>query len=109
MLGKKSLVAAFIVLGGIAMWAVRVPEAEGKPGAPANSAEASARAVAISAYGRLPLSFIENQGQVDSPAKFYTLGQKIQVGFSPREITLAFPAAIACAGGQEVLHHQTEP
>ena len=93
MLGKKSLVAAFIVLGGIAMWAVRVPEAEGKPGAPANSAEASAKAGAISAYGRLPLSFIENQGQVDSPAKFYTTGPGFQVCFTPQEITLYAGAA----------------
>ena len=99
MLGKKNLVAAFILLGGLVMWGVQVPEAKVQPGAPSNSATSGA----ITAYGRLPLSFIENQGQVDSPAKFYTLGQRIQVGFSPREITLAFPSPIAGAGSQEVL------
>jgi hypothetical protein len=97
MLAKKSLAAAFILLGSIVMWGVQVPEAKVPPGAPADSATPEV----ISNFGRLPLAFIENQGQVDSPAQFYTVGQRIQVGFSPREITLAFPSPVAGAGNQE--------
>jgi len=49
-------------------------------------------------YGRLPLHFIENQGQIDSQVKFYAQGQGYALFFTPAGIMLAGRLAEAADG-----------
>jgi hypothetical protein len=55
------------------------------------------------AFNKLPLYFVENQGQVDAPARFYSVTPGIRTVFSPREITLSFPSGRAGTGSQRFL------
>jgi len=41
-------------------------------------------------YGKLPLYFVENRGQIDSHIRFYALGGSILVYFSDEDITFIF-------------------
>lgn len=108
----KKAVWLIMVLGSILLWAPGTVGLTAKTPPAPDPAMASAPIPATEAYGRLPQYFVENQGQVDSRARFYTLGQGIQAGFSPREITLSFPSSRASAGRKEVLspeHRALEP
>ena len=59
--------SAALVSGPI--WASTAPDAQATMTSPVSKAQVAEE------YGRLPLSFTENQGQVDSKVKFYTRGQ----------------------------------
>jgi hypothetical protein len=99
---KKTL-WLILVLGSILLWTPGMAVVAAKSPPAPDFARAAAPIPAAGAYGRLPQYFVENQGQVDSPARFYSQGPGIQAGFSPREITLAFPASRAGAAGQSGL------
>jgi len=92
MLKKTSLAAAVLWLGSILYWTAGAGVVAANTRPAGDRAKASVPAPVMAVYGKLPLSFVENQGQVDSPARFYTLGPGLQAGFSPGEITLGFPA-----------------
>ncbi len=81
----KSLLAAVLWVGVIFSWLAGPALVQASP------APVSAPTPRLAAFGKLPLSFVENQGQLDSPFRFYTLGPGLQAGFSPDEIALAFP------------------
>jgi hypothetical protein len=44
------------------------------------------QAQAVQAYGKLPLSFTENAGQVSEPVRFYLRGSRGTVYFTPEEV-----------------------
>lgn len=78
----KKTVWSIMIVGSVLFWML------GTAGL-GRAAQTSQKAVAFS---RLPLYFVENQGQVDSPARFYSVTPGIRTVFSPREITLSFPS-----------------
>src|SRR5437763_7943 len=53
------------------------------------SSPASTKAEVLSAFGRLPLSFIKNAGQVDSRIRYYAYGRNLSASFSPAGAMLA--------------------
>lgn len=57
---------------------------------PPTVANAPAIARAKAAYGKLPLFFIENRGQVAGPAAFYLPARDKTVYFTPQGLTIAF-------------------
>jgi hypothetical protein len=67
--------------------------------APAVSSSVS-KAQAAECYGRLPLFFTENRGQVDSKVKFYTRGQGHSVFFTPEGMILSLSRASGEAKGK---------
>ncbi len=66
----------------------------GLPGSPQKTAEV------VGNYGRLPLSFNANQGQVDGPVRFLSMGQGYQLYFTPKEVELTLSKPAARAGGK---------
>ncbi len=72
-----TLLCAALVSGPI--WASTAP------GVPSSVTKAQA----AEGYGRLPLFFIENQGQVDSQVKFFTRGQGHAIFFTPQGMVLS--------------------
>jgi hypothetical protein len=88
----KKVVWLIMIVGSILLWTPGTVALAAKTPPTPDPATSSATMQASAAFGRLPLYFVENQGQVDSPARFYSLGPGIQTGFSPEEITLSFPA-----------------
>ena len=99
----KKVVWLIMIVGSILLWTPGTVGLAAKTPPTPDPATSSATVQASAAFGRLPLYFVENQGQVDSPAKFYSLGAGIQTGFSPGEITLSFPSGRAGAGSQRPL------
>lgn len=47
-----------------------------------------ARAKALQAYGRMPLSFVENKGQMDSTVRFYVSGAAMTMFFTNTEMVM---------------------
>jgi Calx-beta domain/Carboxypeptidase regulatory-like domain/Beta-propeller repeat len=56
-------------------------------------AKKTERARAAEAYGKLPLSFIANDGQADSQVKFYSRGQGYALFLTPTEAVIALNKA----------------
>ncbi len=63
----------------------QVPEEEAA-GEKAAAAPEAPQAQAVQAYGQLPLSFTENNGQVAQPVRFYLRGSRGTVYFTPEEV-----------------------
>ena len=51
------------------------------------------------AYGKLPLYFIENKGQVDSRVAFYVQGGDTTLYFTPAGVTFGLTGEQGCGGG----------
>jgi len=96
----KKTVWLIMVLGSILFWAPGTVGLAAETTSAPDPAMASATTQASAAFGRLPLYFVENQGQLDSRARFYASGPGLQAGFSPREITLSFPSSRPSADRQ---------
>ncbi len=59
------------------------------PGNPSASATTQEKASRQESYGRLPLYFIENRGQVDRKVQFYAQGPGQRLAFTSREAVLS--------------------
>ena len=59
------------------------------PGNPSASATTQEKASRQESYGRLPLYFIENHGQVDRKVQFYAQGPGQKLAFTSREAVLS--------------------
>ncbi len=77
--------SAALVSGPI--WAAAAPEAQTAVSSSVSKAQAA------ECYGRLPLFFTENRGQVDSQVKFYTRGQGHSIFFTPEGMILSLSRA----------------
>jgi Big-like domain-containing protein/beta-propeller repeat-containing protein len=62
----------------------------GAPGPTARPASKEASEDAVSAYRKLPLSFIPNEGQIDETVRFYAQGQGFAFYFTRRKAVLSF-------------------
>ncbi|MCJ7486653.1 MAG: SBBP repeat-containing protein, partial [Candidatus Aminicenantes bacterium] len=51
-------------------------------------------------YGKIPLQFIPNRGQVDGPAAFYVQGRDKAIHFAPEGLTFVLAESAAQAGSQ---------
>jgi len=82
----KSSLILFIVLGGITVClADEQPKMDNKTEVPPET-----RAKVAQAYGKLPLTFIENKGQMDSKVRFYVSGSAGTIFFTNQEIVMEF-------------------
>lgn len=72
-----------VVLAAGQLWALA------PPAPPAASPSVGPKSQVAESYGRLPLFFIENQGQLDSQVKFYSRGQGQAIFFTPQGMTLS--------------------
>jgi hypothetical protein len=62
----------------------------GANASPADSLPAAREEVVKGAYARLPLSFVENQGQVDGGVRYYVQGQGFGFYFTRDKVVLSF-------------------
>ncbi|MBU4449061.1 MAG: hypothetical protein KKD99_10775, partial [Proteobacteria bacterium] len=60
-----------------------------QPENPLGSAVSQEKAPRQESYGRLPLYFIENRGQVDRKVQFYARGRGQRLAFTSREAVLS--------------------
>ncbi len=95
----KMLVAGLLGLGCVLAWTIaRVP----RPWSPALHARASDEASAVTPvaagrpaaarlenYGKLPLYFVENRGQLDARVAYYVQGRDKSIYFTSRGVTYA--------------------
>src|SRR5687768_2985746 len=65
------------------------PGREGQPAAPPPALQTPAGAERRAALGRLPLYFVENQGQLDPRVAYYGSVQRTSVYFTPSGVTYA--------------------
>lgn len=77
----KFMVVMLVLLGSAALVSGPI-WAAASPGVPAAMSNTVSKAQAAEGYGRLPLFFIENQGQVDSQVKYFTRGQGHAIFFT---------------------------
>jgi len=89
---SKFIVAMLTLLGSAALVAGPI-WASAPAVAPTAGPSSLSKAQVAESYGRLPLFFTENQGQVDSQVKFYTRGQGHAVFFTPEGMVLSLSRA----------------
>jgi hypothetical protein len=89
---SKFIVAVLALLGSAALVAGPV-WASAPAVAPTAGPSSLSKAQMAESYGRLPLFFTENQGQIDPQVKFYTRGQGHAVFFTPAGMILSLSRA----------------
>ncbi|MBM4299926.1 MAG: hypothetical protein FJ121_00115 [Deltaproteobacteria bacterium] len=89
---SKFIVAVLTLLGSVALVAGPI-WASAPSVAPAAGPSSLSKAQVAEGYGRLPLFFTENQGQVDSRVKFYARGQGHAVFFTSESMALSLSRA----------------
>jgi hypothetical protein len=74
--------------------------AAGPPAAsvPMHAPPAVDRAAILESFGRMPLYFVENQGQMDSQVAYYVQGSDKTIYFTPDGVTFALTAPVQRAG-----------
>jgi hypothetical protein len=60
-----------------------------KPGVPGPRIMQPTKGSIVQSYGKLPLSFVENQGQMDQQVKYYSQGRGHSIYFTPDEVVLS--------------------
>ena len=70
-------------------------------GPPTHSAPADSaiQAKIQNAYGKLPLYFIENKGQLDVPVAYYVQGSDTMLYFTREGVTFGLTGEQGCGGG----------
>jgi hypothetical protein len=79
---RSSVVKSFLLI--LFLWFVTVPSLgeANRAGGTASADDGGAHARMVAGYGKLPLSFEANRGQVDSRVQFVCRGQGIHAFFS---------------------------
>ncbi len=91
---------ALLALGLVASVVVQVgsgPVLADKPSS-ATKTPAANKPQVVETFGRLPLYFIENQGQLDSRVSYYIQGGDKSIYFTGRGVTFALTGALTDAG-----------
>jgi len=89
---SKFIVAVLTLLGSVAL--IASPIWASVPSVPPAAAPGSvSKAEVAEGYGRLPLFFTQNQGQVDPQVKFYTRGLGHAIFFTPEAMVLSLNRA----------------
>jgi hypothetical protein len=78
--------ALLILIAGACGQKKEEAQQEAKPAETESVPPEAQQAQAVQAYGKLPLSFTENTGQVAEPVRFYLRGSRGTVYFTPREV-----------------------
>jgi hypothetical protein len=104
----KFMVVMLVLLGSAAL--VSVPLwAAASPGVPTAMSNTVSKAQAAESYGRLPLFFIENQGQVDARVKYFTRGQGHAIFFTSEGAALNLSRSAADGKGKSSAAVQLRP
>lgn len=94
------LLGSLLLLAFLPMTGTRTPQGSGNESATGTSLKArrilaSARnSKFVQGYGKLPLSFVENQGQLAEEVRFVSHGAGYELFLTPQEAVLALPANV---------------
>jgi hypothetical protein len=105
---RLALAHVLAVIGVLALTLAGPVEAQRLPAGVGSEPTAGTKARVQEAFGKLPLSFVENQGQVEGPVAYYVQGRDTTVYFTPEGVTIALmgpaaPPAATDAGSQGAL------
>ena len=99
---RPHVLTALVLMGLLGVAPSPPASAVAKPAAEAGKPDAGKNAQVVSAYGKLPLSFIQNDGQVDKKVKFYEKGSGHATYFTKDGIYLSLtnnaPASLSSPG-----------
>jgi len=107
---RRLIFTSLVLMGLLGVAPAPPASAVAKPAAEAGkAADAEKNAQVVSAYGKLPLYFIQNDGQVDKKVKFYEKGSGHATYFTKDGVYLSLVGASGSTTNPPCLEHSALP
>src|SRR5450432_2533210 len=103
-IGVGAVAAAIGIYSASQAELIRLTHRQNQRARPLLALSEDRRQQALTAYGKLPLTFVENRGQTDRRVRYYAQRGNFAVYFTPGEVVFAFgkpsPATASTAAGR---------